>query len=128
MYASNFGDFSTVNKIFTKIGADFTQSGSTSVKVLDSDYFAPYFLMNVTSMSVTSGPCVFSIGTNSPNYDNWMPITSIYPFDVSSNRFKLFNSNMIKEKLLNGQELFLKIHTPFSGTFVADLYGIGFAP
>lgn len=68
------------------------------------------------------------MGTNSPDYDDVIAMQGIWHGDIEASDIVSFNSTNSKKKLLNNEELFLNIASPFNGTCTANVYGIGFDP
>lgn len=117
-----------MEKFFKKTNVDLASTGATSLATLDADWMAPFVGIHVTSKSDASGICNFSVGSNAPDYDNWVSTQSIFFTDVNQGELKLCDLMPPKRKLLSGEELFLNVTTAFGGTFTVDVYGLGFSP
>lgn len=111
-----------------KTGISLAQAGVVSLGVMPNDYLAPYALIHAKDVVSPSGFCNFSMGTNAPNYDNWVAPQSLFFTDIPNGKFKLFNSGDPKSPLLKDEEVFLNITAAFDGTFDVDIYASGFKP
>jgi hypothetical protein len=90
--------------------------------------FVKAFMIKTIKAEGISSPCLISVGNNSPNYDNILPVYSIRPIVGAVEIIKVDHDPLLLRDVVtpydpNVLSPFLKISTPGSGTAFTFFFG-----
>jgi len=114
--------------LYKKTNINLAETGVTELFTIENDRLIPFLELHIVDKQSATGSVGFSIGTNAPNYDDWISGISFASFELALNRVVTLNSNYAKKKLVANDTLYLKVTSAFGGTFKVDAYDLGFNP
>lgn len=113
-----------MNVLFTKTGLDLTQAGPQSLWVVAANCIMPTMFFHALTKTGMDCTAVITIGTNAPDYNNWIPET--VASELEAGEAKGFPITNAKKVLSMGEEIFVNVITPCNGTLDGTMYGVGF--
>lgn len=114
--------------IISQPNIDLSITTPQSLGTITEDCIVPFIFLLATAkenVPMYSGVTI-SIGTNAPNYNNWLPPTDIS--ELPLNKFQDFAFNNAKIKFSANDELYLKVNNPTQGTFTLKAFGFSTNP
>lgn len=112
----------------TLTGLDLTQTGATKIGTTDANNrFVPLFAhIELTAVTgFTSVPSV-SVGTNSPNYDNGIPITTLTNMNTVNQMVMQQYANL-KKSVSAGTDVYVNVTTAaIATTYIGRITILGF--
>jgi hypothetical protein len=113
-----------MNIIFRKNNVDLTAPGVVDIWEVDRDCTIPIVLFSPTAKAITGGGTNVSLGTNAPDYNNF--IHPYYIDELAAGSCQEAPSGLSgKARLHSGQSLKMNIVKAVVGSFSVDIIGFG---
>lgn len=116
-----------MQQFFQKTNIDLTVSGPVLLGTVQNDCLLPFIFFHAKQRTAPQFTyCIFSIGTNAPDYNNWIFTEDLGEL-LLNRHYGYIGERSGKTQLFANDSIYLNITNPVqSGDLIVDAYGYGF--